>query len=529
MEIKYNRSYIPKGKKYTAGEIAVMHGYAMEITELRPKLAEGRLAPGEICMMLFGLTKEEYGWKDSDPKALDVLGEKLRKEQPADRLIAVQVRDLKGTPVKRAIKLQTAASIDGGAFAKTLKTAAAVTGPLDAELTACRDLQRLCADKDAPEGVKADWRSARKLLGEKLAGLDVIYAAYDASIGGRFPCIDFGGRIDVFTVRERAEQMKALVDRVNGGVEIWTIREFSGNDVEGFFRTCERLGTPELQIDNGFAAAKLSLSDFRPEQKQENGELRRFILCEMEYGLRWNRLKAADAPEKIQRGALESMLTFRNFTQRCAGNAILYAVCDAPHAGHGSLCTPAAYAKLNGKAGLRITGGEKAVMLGRRDTSDKYLAAFSTEIQAIAFAEKANMNARPVAMTFDDLARCSGAAAGILIDPEGLAYRLLKGDYDKVRDLRGRAPLAVRIQPPEEAAPTAEPKDSAPATESDDVNRRDFSLPDPDAFDAPAKETGTETETAEIPAAESEGAEAESSGAQNEAGNKGFFKRLFGK
>ena len=61
MEIRYKRTYSPaKGKRYTAGEITAMLGYAMEIADPRVKLKEGKLAPGEICLLLFGITPEEY-------------------------------------------------------------------------------------------------------------------------------------------------------------------------------------------------------------------------------------------------------------------------------------------------------------------------------------------------------------------------------------------------------------------------------------------------------------------------------------
>ena len=39
MEIQYQRSYAPaRGKRYTAGEISAMLGYAVEIADPRPRL-----------------------------------------------------------------------------------------------------------------------------------------------------------------------------------------------------------------------------------------------------------------------------------------------------------------------------------------------------------------------------------------------------------------------------------------------------------------------------------------------------------
>ena len=94
MELKYQVTYRAKGlKAYSVGEIQGL-GPAMELTEPRLRAAEGKLGPGEICMLIFGVTAEEYAWHENDAKKLDALAEQLRKRVPADRLIAWRVVDL---------------------------------------------------------------------------------------------------------------------------------------------------------------------------------------------------------------------------------------------------------------------------------------------------------------------------------------------------------------------------------------------------------------------------------------------------
>ena len=136
MEIKYTRTYVPKGKNYTLGEMPVALGYAMEILSPRPLLKAGKLNMGEICMLLFALTPEEYALKDGDNKALDVLAAKLMKQQPADRLLAWLVRDLKGALVKSDAQPKLGESIDDGELAARVKAknTQAAAGPIDPQL-----------------------------------------------------------------------------------------------------------------------------------------------------------------------------------------------------------------------------------------------------------------------------------------------------------------------------------------------------------------------------------------------------------
>ena len=209
MEIRYKRTYVPGGmKRYTLGEVLGMPGYALEAADPRVKLKAGKLAPGEICMLIFGVTPEEYALRESDPKALDALAEKLLKNHPADRLLAWRIVDLKGAPVQKEIEVLTGDSIDGGAYTRMMreKTVQMQAGPVDALLLESKRLQKLCADKNAPEGVKQDWLAARASLGRALMELEKLYVADDVLTGNRWPAIGFDGRAEIFTTRERAER-----------------------------------------------------------------------------------------------------------------------------------------------------------------------------------------------------------------------------------------------------------------------------------------------------------------------------------
>lgn len=451
MEIQFKRTYIPgRGKRYVMGEIPAMLGYALEIADPRVKMQEGKLNPGEICMLVFGVTPGEYAMKDSDPKALDALADKLLKNIPADRLLGWRIVDLKGTLVQREVKPQTGESIDGGAFLNRLraKAAQAQAGPVDAQLMEVRRLQQLCASKDAPEAIKQEWLEARKKLGAAILGLETLWAAYDAITGDRWPAVGFDGRVEIFTTARRAQNVLQQIQSRQANVVTWKIHEISGEDIRKFLQGCVADGLLALRVDNGFAAAELNLQDILGEIfVQKNAMLRGILLREVQYGMRWNSYKTANAPENVVQGALESMLTMRNFAWRETGNAKLYALCAD---------------------GNR----DRCVMITGPDGKQKFVTAFTDAERARNFAQKVKGNVRAVEMDFDELAQRSAVCDGLMLDMGFIGYRLMKTDYDKVRDLRGKPPLVVRIQKPE-TKPEAKPE-------------ADFgSLPDPDKFDLP--------------------------------------------
>lgn len=514
MELKYQATYRAKGlKAYSVGEIQGVTP-ALELAEPRLRAAEGKLEPGEICMLIFGVTAEEYAWRENDTKKLDALAEQLRKRVPADRLIAWRVVDLKGKPVQREIKPQTGESIDGGAYAQAMKSRAAQAAPvsagsLDDCLKECCRLQKLCAAKDAPEGVRADWSAAKKRLGAELMQCKSLWVAFDAPTGGRLPFAGYDGRMEIFTAAERAENAQKRIAATCGGEDFWQLKEIPANEMEKFLHLCSENGLTALRVDNGFAPAELSLEELIDCGPAENAALRSLLLREAEYGLRWNRYKAAQVEEKLQRGALESMLTLRNFAWRTLGNSILYALCAMP-GGEGEFATSAAAAKLG--TGLRVVPGDKCVLLNEKQSGASRFPVFTSKKRALALCARVR-GAQPVRMTFDDLAQRVGAAEGILIDPDDLGYRLPKAEFDKVRELRAKPPMAVRVKPAEEA-PVPTPAAPAPRLQPEMGE-----LPDPDSFDLPPK-------TQDVSAAE-----APEAGAPEEKQERkpGFFRRFMKK
>lgn len=514
MEIKYMRTYAPKGKKYTLGDMPIALGHAMEIIEPRPKLAEGKLNPGEICMFLFALTPEEYALKDSDPKALDALAEQLSKVMPADRLLAYLVRDLKGALVKNDLKPKLGDSIDGGALRARVqeKQKQALAGPIDDQLMECRRLQQLGKAKDAPEGVKADWKAARAALGRSLSELDTIFVAYDALLGERWPAVGFDGRVEIFTTKLRGENVAAQVHKVNAGVQLWTLKQISGAEVGIFFKKLENDGLFELRVDNGFASAELNLTDIHPVRGGDNAGLRSLMLREIAYGMRWNRFKQDNAPEKNKIGALESMLSLRNFVWHTLGRIVLFVACDVSETS-GRLCTARAYEKLSPKDGLHVVGGERCLSLKNKQTNQNLLTVFTSQMQVVAMCERIGSNAKPVAMTFEEILLRAMPCDGVVIDPDSFSYRILKQDFDKVRESWTKPLTMVRIQPTEAPKQVIQPE--VPVAEEDLG-----SLPDPDAVEAPAQEETAAEAAEEAPAGEE--------AAEKQPRKKGFFRRLFG-
>lgn len=517
MEIKYSRIYAPKGKRYTVGEIGLAFGFAMEVIEPRPRLSEGKLNLGESCLLLFAISPEEYALRESDPKALDALAERLSKIVPQDRLLACLTRDLKGMPTTNKITLKMGQSIDDGEFQRRLQEKQRLdsAGPIDAQLLECKRLQQLCRAKDAPEGVKADWKCARAALGRALAEVDGLYAAYDAVLGDRWPAVGFDGRVEIFTTKERGEKALRQIQKANGEVKIWSLKALSGADKAAFFKELENDGLYDLRVDNGFAAAELSLADMEFNAMEESAALRSMMLRESAYGMRWNAFKQAGIAERNQIGALESMLSMRNFVWHRLGKSILYALCDTRESADG-FCTLKAYEKLPEKDGFRVVGGEKCLSLTNKQTKQQLLAVFTSPVRAAAFCERLGADAKPVAMCFDEVLLRAKPCDGVVIDPESLSYRILKQDFDKLRESWSKPPVMVRIKTADEEQP-AQVEEKKPEASAVLTNPDMTELPNPD-------------ELPEVPKAQAADAQAETaSEAEDAPKQKGFFRRFFGK
>ena len=518
MELKFKRVYISK-KQYAAGEIDVFLGYAMEIIDMRTKLQEGKLEPGESCMLLFGITPEEYAWKDSDTAKLDKLAGELRKNVPADRLIACQARSILGKKVPRAVKPVTTQTIDDGAFARLMAAKMKQNGgPIDKELLECRRLRNLSKDKNAPEGVKVDFAAAKRELCAKLRSLDKLYAAYDAFIKGEWPSIGYDLHVELFTTLQRAEAMQQRMKDANGQ-DRWKIREIPGAEFDAFILKLADDGISILRIDNGYAAAEVSISDLHSGNTPENADLRMKLIAEVQFAMRFKNLKENGAEPKFLNPALESMLTMRNLGERQLGNALLYAICIEKNRGEGLLCTQEAAKKLDASANKRITPAIQTVLLNEPGGKRRFLAVFTSPLRAATLCERLNEDAVPVAMTFDDIAARAQAGDGIIIDPESLSYRVAKEEFDRVRDLRAKPPQIVRVKAEEAPQPAV----VQPKPASDDSMGE---LPDPDALGVKKTEEKVEEKTEEP---EEMLTADKISDSEQQAKKKGFFRKLFGK
>lgn len=514
MELKFKREYISK-KQYSAGEIQALLGYAMEVIDMRTKLQEGKLEPGESCMLLFGITPEEYAWKDTDTAKLDKLAAELRKNVPADRLIACQAISILGKKTARAVRPVTSASIDDGAFVRRMAEKMKQSGgPIDKQLMECRRLQNLCRDKNAPEGVKVDFAAAKRELCAALRGLDKIYVAYDAFIKGEWPSVGYDLHVEIFTTLQRAEIMRRRMQEANGGMDRWKIREVPGSEIEALILKIADDGINLMRIDNGFAAAEVSIADLHSGNAPENANLRLKLLSEVQYALRWKYLKENGADEKLLNPALESMLTMRNLGGWQLGNAVLYAICVEKNSGSARLCTAEAAKKLDASVEKKVTPAVKTVMLNEPGGQRRFLAVFTAPLRAAALCERLNEDAVPVAMTFDDIAARAQACDGVIVDPESLSYRVIREDFDRIRDLRSKPPQIVRVKAenaPVQPAPQIK-------TESDDSIG---DLPDPDALGAPKTEDKAPAELIEP--------DEISSPEPKDKKRKGFFGKFFGK
>lgn len=92
MEIKFTATYVNEDLKYAVGYIGVpgMEDYVIRVLDPTHIIMTDHetWTPGTDPSAIFGITEEEYGWKDTDTEKLDELAQRLRTDIPKDRLIA---------------------------------------------------------------------------------------------------------------------------------------------------------------------------------------------------------------------------------------------------------------------------------------------------------------------------------------------------------------------------------------------------------------------------------------------------------
>ena len=92
MELKFRTTYVNDELKYAVGLVGPYGAeeFAMRVIDPTHIIMTDpeTWTPGTDPSALFGLTEEEYNWKDTDLEKLDELAQKLRTDIPTDRLIA---------------------------------------------------------------------------------------------------------------------------------------------------------------------------------------------------------------------------------------------------------------------------------------------------------------------------------------------------------------------------------------------------------------------------------------------------------
>ncbi len=91
MELKFTATHVNDDLKYAAGIIGNPGAEDYVIRVIDPThiimTDPESWTPGTDPSAIFGITEEEYNWKDTDPEKLDDLAQKLRTDIPKDRLI----------------------------------------------------------------------------------------------------------------------------------------------------------------------------------------------------------------------------------------------------------------------------------------------------------------------------------------------------------------------------------------------------------------------------------------------------------
>ncbi len=90
MEIRFKATYVNEDLHYAVGIVEPIGDYAVRVLDPTHIIMTDpeKWTPGTDPSAIFGITEEEYGWKDTDLEKLDDLAQKLRTDIPKDRLIS---------------------------------------------------------------------------------------------------------------------------------------------------------------------------------------------------------------------------------------------------------------------------------------------------------------------------------------------------------------------------------------------------------------------------------------------------------
>ncbi|MCQ2432939.1 MAG: hypothetical protein MJ175_10095 [Clostridia bacterium] len=89
MEIRFKSTYVSEDLHYAVGIVEPVGDYAIRVIDPTHIIMTDpeKWTPGTDPSAIFGITEEEYNWKDTDLEKLDDLAQKLRTDIPKDRLL----------------------------------------------------------------------------------------------------------------------------------------------------------------------------------------------------------------------------------------------------------------------------------------------------------------------------------------------------------------------------------------------------------------------------------------------------------
>ncbi len=167
----------------------------------------------------------------------------------------------------------------------------------------------------------------KKRLFQKLMHLDSIYVIHDATFNNAFPYIGADGRLEIQTSPERAESLKAFLEK-NGDSRV-DIVEYKKEEYESFFSKVLHHGLAVIRIDNGFTPVEVDIAGLF-----DNGEKNLIEVCnryargrfvsELQYGYRIKNLLDDRRDSEDYRVLSSAMVSARTNGYRALAGGLLY-------------------------------------------------------------------------------------------------------------------------------------------------------------------------------------------------------------
>lgn len=469
-----------------------------------PKTWRGDVSDLVLC---FALTPEEYGWLNTDREKLDDLARRLQREMPRSRFAAGVLEgtgrrtDLQETcrAMLKSDCLEEDTAFEAWKEAHPFQKMQQPNTPVNlARHELCSLQHDTASQRDRGELFQKEMERRQRTLANRLLEQDAFYVGMDKnSPGGVWPGLEYlSGDVHLFSTQENA--LNACEFYASRGIFEYEAQRVEQSQYAAFFQNCESLGVTAFRVDDGVEPVELKRSYLWPDREQSwleehNQTLRNAMLrsAELSGHMQKNQEKMS---ENLRRNLVGFLVTWRCRMLQELGDGLYYVPCALPGELYEEFQSDLVLSKRgmtqmkermrrelrpsSAGAGPHFGGrvvsvedpkhGRLPLRLITTERQERWLVAFTSQIQCQAFLDRQQNRDTMVVMTFDELYEQVEGLNGLVVDVLGLGVQLRPQEMAQCRTLRSQERATVELKP-------SDPPKTTPKTEEKPVEK----APDP--------------------------------------------------